>query len=171
MKEIIAGTLDGHRHVICRSNLLQQHLHRIKKLNRILSAIPEYIKTKDIDPTPCMCQEHMSDEASGPEDEGVESKEDWKMRMATAYGMKDPTPLTIGKLKFLEKIEPEWRSKRVSFYSFQQITDEVLTTHSSLIFFTNYTTSIQPIKPRSNARKSWESLCPELGDRRLNRLY
>ena len=56
----------------------------------------------DIDLTPCMCQEHMSDEASGPEDEDVESKEDWRNCMT------DPTPATIGKLKFLEKIEPEW---------------------------------------------------------------
>jgi hypothetical protein len=114
MREIFAGTLEGHRHVIRSSNLMPLHLHCLKKLNRILLSIPEYVKMNNIDPTPCMCQEHMSDEASGPEDEDIESKEVWKTRMAVAYGMKDPMPVMIGKLKFLKKIEHKWQLERVS---------------------------------------------------------
>ena len=76
-------------------------------------AIPAYLEKNNVDPTLCMCPDHLSDEASGPEDEDIESKEAWKLRMATAYGMKDPTAATVSKLKFLEKIEPKWRSERV----------------------------------------------------------
>jgi len=79
-----------------------------------MTAIPAYIEEHNLDPTPCMCQEHMSDEASGPEDEELESRNDWKIRMAIAYGMKEPTAVTVSKLKFLEKIRPSWRSERVS---------------------------------------------------------
>jgi len=97
---------------------IETGLTLLKKLDRMMSAIPQYIDVHKIDPTVCLCQDHMSDEASGPEDEAIESKDEWKMRMAVAYGMKDPTPGVISKMKFLEKIRPEWRSEQVRIWIF-----------------------------------------------------
>jgi hypothetical protein len=55
----------------------------------------------------------MSDEGSGPEGGSGESKEEWKLRMATLSGMNAPMPDTIAKLKFLEVVKPGWRSQAV----------------------------------------------------------
>lgn len=54
----------------------------------------------------------MSDEASGPEDDSEETKEAWKDRIAAKAGL--GASKELGKLKFLEVIEPRWRSEEVS---------------------------------------------------------
>jgi len=54
----------------------------------------------------------MSDEASGPEDETFESKDEWKEHMAEVSGFSKDLPLE--NMRFWEKIRPEWRSCEVS---------------------------------------------------------
>ncbi|KAG2116936.1 hypothetical protein DEU56DRAFT_919123 [Suillus clintonianus] len=69
----------------------------------------------------------MSDEASGPEDE-AEMYDDWKQRMATAAGFAAET--LISHLKFLEVINPQWRSTQQSRI-FHDLRDIWWTTKSS----------------------------------------
>jgi len=78
----------------------------------LMKAVPTYINKHGKDPTPLIYQEHMSDEVSGPEDD-EESQDDWKVRMARASGILVPTDEAIGRLKFLEVVEPGWRSSEV----------------------------------------------------------
>jgi hypothetical protein len=78
-----------------------------------MKAVPSYVELHGRDPTGLIFQEHMSDEASGPESKQEESQQQWKMRMAEALGMKEPNVEAIAKLKFLEVIKPGWRSKEV----------------------------------------------------------
>ena len=66
-------------------------------------------------------QEHMSDEASGPEDD-TESLQDWKLRMALSWGIESPEYEVISKLKFLEVIDPAWRSEEVRIINFSRHT-------------------------------------------------
>jgi hypothetical protein len=47
------------------------------------------------DPMPFIGADHMSDEASGPDDESDETFTDWKLRMAAAHGIKDPDEASI----------------------------------------------------------------------------
>jgi hypothetical protein len=47
----------------------------------LLTAVDAYIKMHARDPTDLLCEEMMSDYASGPEDVS-ESQETWKLRMA-----------------------------------------------------------------------------------------
>ena len=84
----------------------------MKKATRLMKAVPTYINKHGKDPTPLIYQEHMSDEASGPEDD-EESQDDWKFRMARVSGILVPTDEAIGRLKFLEVVEPGWRSREV----------------------------------------------------------
>jgi hypothetical protein len=84
----------------------------MKKAMRLMKAVPTYINKHGKDPTPLIYQEHMSDEVSGPEDD-EESQDDWKVRMARVSGILVPTDEAIGRLKFLEVVEPGWRSREV----------------------------------------------------------
>ncbi|KAG1781450.1 hypothetical protein EV702DRAFT_1244564 [Suillus placidus] len=79
------------------------------------------------DPSPFVIPDHMSDEASRPEDE-AETYDDWKQRMATAAGFAAETP--ISHLKFLKVIEPQWRSTQQSRI-FDNLHDIWWTTKSS----------------------------------------
>ena len=83
----------------------------IQKVTRRRKAIPKYIELHARDPSQLLCESHMSDDASGPEDEDEESRDDWKARMATE---RDLLPgIEITKIKFLETVKPEWRSEKV----------------------------------------------------------
>jgi hypothetical protein len=62
----------------------------------------------------------MSDEASGPEDE-TESLQDWKQRMAFLSGIESSEYEAISKLKFLEVIDPAWRSDEVRIINFRNV--------------------------------------------------
>jgi hypothetical protein len=46
-----------------------------------------YIKTYRVDPTDILCEEMMSDYASGPEDIEFESLQNWTERIAKASGI------------------------------------------------------------------------------------
>ncbi|KAL4259476.1 hypothetical protein AB1N83_007668 [Pleurotus pulmonarius] len=86
---------------------------RNEKCKRLLLAVPKFIEHHGIDPTPFIVQEHMSDEASGPEDDTEPESDDvWKRRMATLKGMGDVVDLS--RLMFTEVIKPEWRSDVLS---------------------------------------------------------
>lgn len=64
----------------------------------------------------------MSDYASGPEDEDVETKDEWKKRMGEMIGVdaeKMPRQ-TYEKMVFWERIRAEWRSEEVSFFDSYQ---------------------------------------------------
>lgn len=70
------------------------------------------------DPDILIVPEHMSDEASGPEDIDAESKLDWKRRMTDHHGlggfaMSDDEIRRLP-IHFLEVCVPKWRSERVS---------------------------------------------------------
>jgi hypothetical protein len=73
------------------------------------------------DPSPFVIPNHISDEASGPENE-AETYDDWKRRMATAAGFAAETP--ISHLKFLEVVKSQWKSTQVClkifFYTMTQ---------------------------------------------------
>lgn len=56
----------------------------------------------------------MSDEASGPEDEALESKVDWKRRMAQKVGRTNLEDAELEKMEFFENIEPNWRSSEMT---------------------------------------------------------
>jgi hypothetical protein len=79
----------------------------------LAKAVPTYIELHGRNPEPLLYQEHMSDEASGPEDGRGESKDGWKLRMARVSGIDSPTAEMVVKLKFLEVIKPAWRSDEV----------------------------------------------------------
>lgn len=64
----------------------------------------------------------MSDYASGPEDEDVETKDEWKKRMGEKIGVdaeKMPRH-TYERMVFWERIRAEWRSEEVSFFDSYQ---------------------------------------------------
>ena len=83
----------------------------LQKVNRLLKAVLEYIDKHGHDPSALLCEQHMLDAASGPEDDCNETREEWKTWMV---GEKDiDLPEAITKLKFLEVIKPEWRSNEV----------------------------------------------------------
>jgi len=90
-----------------------------KKSAQLATATSAYIETYGVDPTDILCEEMMSDYASGPEDIGLESLENWRNRMAEVSGI-DVTkmpPQALDKMVFWERITPEWRSTKVSFIS------------------------------------------------------
>ncbi|KAF7334074.1 hypothetical protein MVEN_02313000 [Mycena venus] len=59
----------------------------------------------------------LSDEASGPADEGIESPAAWKVRMAMKYDEKDLSPAALKDKDFLEVLECPWRSDEFSKFS------------------------------------------------------
>lgn len=74
----------------------------------------------DIDPTNLLCEEMMSDYASGPEDGNGETKDEWKKKMSEQIGVNvEKMPdLVYDKMVFWEHIQPEWRSDEVSFFCY-----------------------------------------------------
>ena len=97
---------------VCASVQIRKDLKSVQKANHLLKVVPTYIEKYGQDPTLLITEQHMSDAASGPEDES-EPRDEWKLRMAEKYGIVDPQPATIEKMKFLEIIAPEWRSEKV----------------------------------------------------------
>ncbi|TDL13707.1 hypothetical protein BD410DRAFT_903240 [Rickenella mellea] len=98
-----------------RTNRLQQR--RKDKCHRLLKhAVPLYKQKYDIDPSDLLAHEHMSDEASGPED--AEDMGEWKKRMACATfgaaGVEAMPKVQYDRLKFVEVVKPLWRSDELS---------------------------------------------------------
>jgi hypothetical protein len=85
-----------------------------QKASRLLRAVPAFKEKNDVDPTLLIGADHMSDEASGPEEDSEEGFMNWKLRMAAAYGIKEPNEGSISRFKFLKKIQPKWHSAKVS---------------------------------------------------------
>ncbi|KAI9060227.1 hypothetical protein FKP32DRAFT_1613761 [Trametes sanguinea] len=55
-------------------------------------------------------RKQMSDEASGPDPETEESRDDWVARMAGLLGITEPKPEILKSLQVFEVIRPNWRS-------------------------------------------------------------
>ncbi|KZP32745.1 hypothetical protein FIBSPDRAFT_943744 [Athelia psychrophila] len=86
------------------------------KFAQLLTAVPTYLELHQIDPSNLLCEEMMSDYASGPEDEDVETKDEWKKRMGEKIGVdaeKMPRH-TYERMVFWERIRAEWRSEELS---------------------------------------------------------
>ena len=81
-----------------------------------MSAVETYIERHGCDPTCLIEDAHMSDEASGPEDED-EGKDEWKLRMAVECGLISDadSDVDLDNIHFRELIKPAWRSKEVRF--------------------------------------------------------
>ncbi|KAJ7930328.1 hypothetical protein B0H13DRAFT_1858960 [Mycena leptocephala] len=85
----------------------------------IKKAVDEYAVKNGLDPVAIsglLCEEHMSDEASGPdsEDDTYESHAAWKRDMARLGGFTDVSRDALDKLKFPEVLICDWRSDAMS---------------------------------------------------------
>ncbi|KAI8986141.1 hypothetical protein BD414DRAFT_416524 [Trametes punicea] len=87
---------------------------RKKKCSNLAKAVDAYKAKYGLDPTPFLVQEMMSDEASGPEDETVEPKEEWRRRIAEGAGIIGRTDAELKKMVFFEVISPRWRSEALT---------------------------------------------------------
>ncbi|KAH7923258.1 hypothetical protein BV22DRAFT_967311, partial [Leucogyrophana mollusca] len=82
---------------------------RKEKADRLMSARQTYLKKHGADPTDIIHADHMSDEASGPEDD--EPEDTWKRRMADKMGM--PVGMLLDNLIFLEVTNSPWRANEL----------------------------------------------------------
>ncbi|KAL1937069.1 hypothetical protein VTO73DRAFT_15138 [Trametes versicolor] len=87
---------------------------RKKKCVNLKCAAPAYAAKYGVCPMELLVPDMMSDDASGPEDEEVESKVAWKRRMAEKSGMVGRTDDELSKMVFFEVIRPNWRSEALS---------------------------------------------------------
>ncbi|KAH9939993.1 hypothetical protein B0H21DRAFT_872219 [Amylocystis lapponica] len=87
----------------------RRYLRRKNKCTHLLAAIDTYMERHGVNPTNLVAIDLMSDEGSGPEDEGEEPSE-WQSRMAKAVGMSDVQESVLQGLVFFERIKPNWRS-------------------------------------------------------------
>ena len=60
----------------------------------------------------------MSDEASCPESDDEDDKEDWTQKMALIWGTNERRARDLRGVKFLEVIKPNWRSDKVCLIIF-----------------------------------------------------
>ncbi|KAJ7794261.1 hypothetical protein B0H14DRAFT_3497176 [Mycena olivaceomarginata] len=105
---------------------------RQQNLEHIKSQIQPYTESRGINPAvleDMLHEQHLSDEASGPEDEEQESFAVWKLRMAAKYGIRDLSPTGLKKLQFVEVLECPWRSEKYSrmLHDMQSMWDDSLT--------------------------------------------
>lgn len=79
------------------------------------TAAPLYKERYGVDPTELIIQEHMSDDASGPESDTEETHEEWMYRMADTYGFDTTTksPTDLMQFAFREVIDCNWRADEV----------------------------------------------------------
>ncbi|KAJ7770026.1 hypothetical protein B0H16DRAFT_1306988 [Mycena metata] len=90
---------------------------RDTKLEHIMSQIEEYAEVHNIPlavAKDLLTQQHVSDEASGPEDEDEETPAAWKVRMAIECGIQDLSAANLKKLNFFEVLKCPWRSPQLS---------------------------------------------------------
>ncbi|OJT14068.1 hypothetical protein TRAPUB_9380 [Trametes pubescens] len=87
---------------------------RKKKCANLKLAAPGYQAEYGVDPLELLVPDMMSDDASGPEDENIESKIEWKCRMAQKAGMVGRTDDELSKMVFFEVIRPNWRSEALT---------------------------------------------------------
>jgi hypothetical protein len=81
----------------------------------MLKVINQYEESYGYDPTDILCEAHMSDYASGPETDGDEDEDQWKVRMGMEVGidMEKVGPAAWAQTEFWERVDPLWRSPEV----------------------------------------------------------
>lgn len=81
----------------------------------MLKGLERYEEEYDVDASTVLCEDHLSDDASGPEDAN-EDKETWKERMLVHLGIdiQKMDKKTMDELIVWENVEPDWRSEEVS---------------------------------------------------------
>ncbi|KAJ7233435.1 hypothetical protein C8J57DRAFT_1729472, partial [Mycena rebaudengoi] len=92
---------------------------KLKHVVTQVAAVPNKHGQSAATLTSTLNEQHLSDEASGPEDEAVESKDAWKVRMAIQHGVKDLSPASLKKYQFLEVLQSPWRSSQYSDISLE----------------------------------------------------
>ncbi|KAF7973731.1 hypothetical protein HWV62_14298 [Athelia sp. TMB] len=106
------------RRKLVRTFGAREHLliQLVQKFGQLLTAVDRYVELHQCDPTNLLCEEMMSDYASGPEDEDIEVAEDWKLRMAKEQGVdgRRMPANNFEKMVFWERIHPEWRSEELT---------------------------------------------------------
>ncbi|KAF8214772.1 hypothetical protein K438DRAFT_2008930 [Mycena galopus ATCC 62051] len=98
-----------------RSNRRRQH--RILKVTQKTSVLRAFAAQHGVDPEALarlLHEQYESDEESGPEDDSDESKDAWKMRMASSCGITVTSRSALAELDFVEVLAPEWRSDVLS---------------------------------------------------------
>ncbi|TDL15547.1 hypothetical protein BD410DRAFT_732578, partial [Rickenella mellea] len=144
---------------------------RDEKYTRLLNVgVPEYKKIHGTDPTILLCADHMSDEASGPED--GEDEIEWKRRMfTTTFGAANPTEEQLKGVKFQEVIKPNWRSEELSaiFHKLRSLwwdsipAKQQLTYHARRVTDTERNTNLPPLMAPFNfgINNEWLEECRE----------
>ncbi|KAF7372889.1 hypothetical protein MSAN_00495100 [Mycena sanguinolenta] len=107
---------DAARRAEVNARTLRHFRRRETKLAHIKSQIVTYAADRDINATvleDMLTEQHLSDEFSGPED-GEETFDAWKIRMAVKFGIPDLSTANLKNLHFLEVLECPWRSEMYS---------------------------------------------------------
>ncbi|KAG2113233.1 hypothetical protein DEU56DRAFT_919734 [Suillus clintonianus] len=114
-----------------RSNRRAQR--RKEKADRLMTARQGYIEKFGVDPVDLVHADHMSDEASGPDDDD-ELEDDWKRRMAEKMGM--PANSQVENLSFLEVTRSPWRSDELGqiFHTLHDLWQASLTSKQKKCF-------------------------------------
>ncbi|KAJ7090664.1 hypothetical protein C8R44DRAFT_990666 [Mycena epipterygia] len=92
---------------------LKRRTRKSQKLTKILYA---FAAKHGLDPgflADLIHEQFLSDEASGPEDDSIESNDAWKVRMASEAGL-PLDPDSQKQMKILEILTPAWRSESYS---------------------------------------------------------
>ncbi|GBE85371.1 hypothetical protein SCP_0705580 [Sparassis crispa] len=115
-KEAYRGQIRADKKVLQERNAQNTRRMQCRRLksSKLLLGIPTYIKEHGVDPRELITPEMMSDDASGPEIVGEETKDDWRKRMAEEAGMGELPDSVLQKLRFFEIIRPNWRSEEYS---------------------------------------------------------
>ncbi|KAM5535245.1 hypothetical protein V8D89_011051 [Ganoderma adspersum] len=89
-------------------------LRPARKCKNLLSVAKTYTEIYGADPTDLLTLDLMSDEASGPEDDGEDALAAWKQNMATSSGMPGKSDADLTKMSFFEVVQPNWRLVELS---------------------------------------------------------
>ncbi|KAG2135833.1 hypothetical protein DEU56DRAFT_737620, partial [Suillus clintonianus] len=84
---------------------------RKEKADRLTTACPKYLELHGADPINIIHADHMSDEASGPEDDG-ESVDKWRIKMGKEKGF--PADTDMDGMVFMEVVKNPWRSQELA---------------------------------------------------------
>ncbi|TBU55271.1 hypothetical protein BD310DRAFT_950909 [Dichomitus squalens] len=88
---------------------------RNKKSDNLYSVVPRYLELHGVDPGELVTADLMSDEASGPEDNGDEAAvTEWRWQMAEKAGITGKSDPQLAKMSFFEVIRPNWRSDELT---------------------------------------------------------
>ncbi|KAG2126420.1 hypothetical protein BD769DRAFT_1668431 [Suillus cothurnatus] len=101
-----AAAKNANQHKNCWS----QHRKEKKKADRLMTAYATYIELHGADPIDLIHVDHMSDEASRPEDDGG-SIDEWRIRMAKEKGF--PADMDMDGMVFMEVVKNPWRSQQL----------------------------------------------------------